>query len=96
MDNTEEDDTFWDIFSDLREAKMTSGIKDILDDNIGTTNTMGVEWLRENYMSIFEGPQRELYRGCTTFSAFSFLVKLMHVKVLNGRRNKSFDMLLEC
>ncbi|KAI3462212.1 hypothetical protein Pfo_018875 [Paulownia fortunei] len=46
-------------------------------------------------MSMFEEAQRELYSGCTNFSTFSFLVKLMHVKVLNGWKNKSFDMLLQ-
>ncbi|KAI3465172.1 hypothetical protein Pfo_021835 [Paulownia fortunei] len=41
---------------------------------------------------MFEEAHRELYFGCTNFSAFSFLVKLMHVKVLNGWSNKSFNI----
>ena len=34
---------------------------------------------------------QELYPGCTKFLAMTFLVKLMHIKVLNGWSNKSFD-----
>lgn len=56
MDNMEENDTFWDMFSDLREAEMAGGSEDREDDNIGRTNTMGAEQrLRKNYMSVFEG-----------------------------------------
>lgn len=39
--------------------------------------------------------RNQLYPGCTKFSSLMFLVKLMHIKVLNGWTNKSFDMLLE-
>ena len=37
----------------------------------------------------------ELYHGCLEFSSLNFLVKLMHIKVLNGWIKKSFDMLLK-
>ena len=37
----------------------------------------------------------QLYAGCTKYSSLNFLVRLMHIKVLNGWSNKSFDMLLE-
>ncbi|KAA0062837.1 hypothetical protein E6C27_scaffold146G00040 [Cucumis melo var. makuwa] len=39
--------------------------------------------------------RNELYPSCSEFSSLNFLVKLMHVKVLDGWSNKSFDMLLE-
>ena len=49
--------------------------------------------------NIFEELMNEgrnlLYHGCTKFSSLNFLVKLMHIKVLNNLSNKSFDMLLE-
>ncbi|KAL6347000.1 hypothetical protein AAG906_012251 [Vitis piasezkii] len=38
---------------------------------------------------------KELYPGCKKFSALTFLVKLMHIKVLNRWSDKSFDMLLQ-
>ncbi|KAL5578158.1 hypothetical protein UlMin_019857 [Ulmus minor] len=39
--------------------------------------------------------EQELYPGCKKFSSLTFLVKLMHIKVLNKWTNKSFDMLLQ-
>ncbi|KAA0041231.1 uncharacterized protein E6C27_scaffold128G002010 [Cucumis melo var. makuwa] len=44
---------------------------------------------------IFLEIEEELYPGCLEFTSFNFLVKLMHIKVLNRWSDKSFDMLLE-
>lgn len=44
---------------------------------------------------LFKEVDNELYPGCKKFSSLNFLVKLMHIKVLNRWTNKSFDMLLE-
>ena len=37
----------------------------------------------------------ELYSDCSKFSSLNFLVTMMHVKILNGWSNKSFDVMLE-
>lgn len=37
----------------------------------------------------------ELYSGCQKYSKLSFLVKLLHIKLINGWSNKSFNMVLE-
>ncbi|KAA0066710.1 DNA/RNA polymerases superfamily protein [Cucumis melo var. makuwa] len=47
------------------------------------------------FQNLLNEARNELYPGCSEFSSLNFLVKLMHVKVLNGWSNKSFDMLLE-
>ncbi|KAA0064176.1 CACTA transposable element [Cucumis melo var. makuwa] len=47
------------------------------------------------FYDLLNEERNELYPGCSEFSSLNFLVKLMHVKVLNGWSNKSFDMLLE-
>ena len=39
--------------------------------------------------------EQELYPGCKKFSSLTFLVKLMHIKVLNKWTNKCFDMLVQ-
>ena len=44
---------------------------------------------------LFKEVENELYPGCKKFFTLTFLVKLMHIKVLNRWMNKSFDMLLE-
>ncbi|XP_062089141.1 uncharacterized protein LOC133795700 [Humulus lupulus] len=48
----------------------------------------------KNLDEIFKKMEKELYPGCESFSALNFLVKLMHVKVLNKWSEKSFYMLL--
>ena len=50
---------------------------------------------RGNFDNLFNEANKELYPGCKKFSALTFLVKLMHVKVLNHWSDKSFDMLLK-
>ena len=37
----------------------------------------------------------ELYPSCSEYYSMKFLVKMMHVKILNGWCNKSFDMILD-
>ncbi|KAA0036187.1 uncharacterized protein E6C27_scaffold69G00560 [Cucumis melo var. makuwa] len=44
---------------------------------------------------MFPEIEEELYPGCLKFTSFNFLVKLMHINVLNHWSDKSFDMLLE-
>ena len=55
----------------------------------------GVHINVDQYDDLFDQAKKELYSGCKNFSVFTFLVKLMHVKVLNRWSNKSFDMLLQ-
>ncbi|KAI3443810.1 hypothetical protein Pfo_000475 [Paulownia fortunei] len=82
ISDDEEDDTFFDMLNNLR---------DIEDNN----ENPSVKELGESYISIFEETHRELNFGYTNFSVYSFLLKLMHVKVLNDWSNKSFNMLLQ-
>ena len=44
---------------------------------------------------LFNEVECELYPGCEKFFALTFLVKLIHIKVLNRWTNKSFDILLK-
>ncbi|ESR64861.1 hypothetical protein CICLE_v10010473mg, partial [Citrus x clementina] len=39
--------------------------------------------------------EQPLYPNCEKYSNLSFVVKLMHIKCINGWSNKSFNMLLE-
>ncbi|KAI9194235.1 hypothetical protein LWI28_004295 [Acer negundo] len=49
----------------------------------------------DKFNDLFVVATQELYAGCTNFSVLSFIVKLMHIKVLNHWSNKSFDLLLQ-
>ena len=80
-----------DIIAALND--MHALINKEVDLNEATSNDMGKN--DENIDYLFGKAYQELYPGCTKLSALTFLVKLMHIKVLNGWSNKSFDMLLE-
>ena len=45
--------------------------------------------------NLFNEVETKLYPRCKKFSALTFFVMLMYIKVLNRWTNKSFDMLLE-
>ena len=57
---------------------------------------IGVEQKTTNiFNELLNEARNEIYLGCSEFSFLNFLVKFMHIKVLNSWSNKSFDMLLE-
>ncbi|XP_028071049.1 uncharacterized protein LOC114273453 [Camellia sinensis] len=47
------------------------------------------------YFKLLEDAQTDLYLGCHKFTSLSFIVRILHVKVLNQWTDKSVDMLLE-
>lgn len=49
----------------------------------------------QKFYKLLKEADTPLYPGCTKSSKLSFLVRLLHVKCLNGWSNHSFDMLLE-
>ncbi|XP_012830522.1 PREDICTED: uncharacterized protein LOC105951618 isoform X2 [Erythranthe guttata] len=48
----------------------------------------------DNFQNLLSDTQRELYPGCSK-SLLSFLVKLLHIKVLNRMTNKCYDMIID-
>ncbi|KAK9193548.1 hypothetical protein WN944_004245 [Citrus x changshan-huyou] len=62
-------------------------------DESNNSNASGVHINADKFGELFDEAQKELHPSCKTFSALTFLVKLMHIKVLNRWSNKSFDML---
>ncbi|XP_074579109.1 uncharacterized protein LOC141835604 [Curcuma longa] len=87
-----EDDDFEDMFTDLRNAQNINIGAPQFDDIPANMNANDISG---SYTSMLDAAKKELYHNCNNFSIFNFLVKLMHVKVLNGWSNKSFDMLLQ-
>lgn len=47
------------------------------------------------FLKLLKEAEIPLYPGCTKHSKLSFLIRLLHVKCINGWSNKSFDMLLK-
>ncbi|WMV49961.1 hypothetical protein MTR67_043346 [Solanum verrucosum] len=57
-------------------------------------HNMGFDKKTEKFFSLLKEVELELYPG-SKYSLLSFLVRLLHLKCLNGWSNKSFSMLLE-
>ncbi|KAG5528907.1 hypothetical protein RHGRI_029536 [Rhododendron griersonianum] len=69
---------------DLSDVEMINGVG------------LGPDEKTKKFFKLLEDAKRELYPGCKTFTTLSFIMRLMHIKVLNGITDKAFDMLLEC
>ena len=87
-DNFDEEDD--DMMVALADA--TGGVHvDVSGDDFSAEQNTTME----DFSDIFQKAKKELYPGCKKFSVLTFIVKLMHIKVLNCWSNKSFDMLLQ-
>ena len=86
---------------DVEDDCSGNEMADVLEDVVGRTEVndeqnAGLDSShREKYDDLFLEMEKELYPGCKSFHSLNFLVKLMHLKVLNKWTNKSFDMLLK-
>ncbi|KAL5581895.1 hypothetical protein UlMin_014337 [Ulmus minor] len=71
---------------------------EVLDDiisNDAEVDQLGAQSSNVQYDDLFTALNLELYLGVSSFSSLNFLVKLMHLKVMNKWTNKSFDELLK-
>ena len=90
-DNNELFNLLNDLQGSMREEAYDEDEDDFGDEIHENTEQRYTTNIFEELMNEARNP---LYPGCTKFSSLNFLVKLMHVKVLNKWSNKSFDMLL--
>ncbi|XP_073102509.1 uncharacterized protein [Elaeis guineensis] len=49
----------------------------------------------KDFFRLLEDAERPLYPNCMKFTSLSFIVRLLHLKVLSGWTDKSFTLLLE-
>ncbi|XXG46823.1 hypothetical protein AAC387_Pa02g1567 [Persea americana] len=49
----------------------------------------------EKFYKLVEDADQELYPGCKNFTKLAFIVRLYHIKCLNGWSDKSFTMLFD-
>ena len=84
----DEEDEMFDMLNDLQAS---------IEHEQGIEALIGVD-IEEETSNIFHDllneARSELYPDCSEYSSLKFLVKMMHIKVLNGWSNKSFDMML--
>ncbi|KAG5553151.1 hypothetical protein RHGRI_011123 [Rhododendron griersonianum] len=65
-------------------------------DNAGLGSMgLGPDKETKKFFKLLEDAQRELYPNCKTFTALSFTTHLLHIKVLGGWTDSSYDMLVE-
>ncbi|KAL5563546.1 hypothetical protein UlMin_033293 [Ulmus minor] len=69
-------------------------LEDIIS-NDAEVDQLGSQSFNVQYDDLFTALNSELYPGVSSFSSLNFLVKLMHLKVMNKWTNKSFDELLK-
>ncbi|XP_077233608.1 uncharacterized protein LOC143875914 [Tasmannia lanceolata] len=62
--------------------------------DLGNTSTEGPDLNSQRFFKLLEDVEQKLYPG-SKFTKLSFLVRLFHIKCLNGWSNKSFTMLLD-
>ncbi|KAL5568137.1 hypothetical protein UlMin_024712 [Ulmus minor] len=67
--------------------------------NIGSTSDLIADERptieQAHYEKLFEALNNPLYKDCESFSALTFVIKLMNIKVMNKWSDKSFEMLLK-
>ena len=95
---------------DHEESNINIQVEDELDETVGilhdlcnatTVNDMGDNSSEDmfgdpgSFPRLFMEVDQELYVGCAKVSKLYFVIKLLHLKLLNGWSNKTFDMLLE-
>ncbi|RVW49583.1 hypothetical protein CK203_076745 [Vitis vinifera] len=83
---------------DATDADILNEVVDALNDACGhIDNDINLEesTTHGKFDYLLGEANKELYPGCKKFSALTFLVKLMHIEVLNHWSDKSFDMLLQ-
>ena len=91
---------------DAREyADVRDDMVEMINEAIGIPNTSpgspanehneGPNKATKEFLKLLQDAERELYPGCEKFTALSFMIRLLHIKVLCGWTNKSFTMLLE-
>ncbi|KAL5548417.1 hypothetical protein UlMin_003648 [Ulmus minor] len=74
--------------------EMFEVLEDIISNN-AEVDQLGSQSSNVQYDDLFTALNSELYPGVSSFSSLNFLVKLMHLKVMNKWTNKSFDELLK-
>ena len=78
---------------------MFDAVHDILDHNDVDGDDDSIDPNSESqsgqFDDLFSDLNTELWPGCTEYSSLSFVVTLMHFKVMNKWTNKLFDHLLK-
>ncbi|CAN1317974.1 hypothetical protein LINPERPRIM_LOCUS30631 [Linum perenne] len=98
--NSSEDKTEDEMETDDMQG-LLNDIRQHLDDDLPLDEGMPMDGPQDpnedakNFFNLLSEAQKPLYPGCEKYSNLSFLIKLMHIKCLNGWSNSSFTMVLD-
>ena len=87
-----------DMHGLLHDAFQMPKTSNVLEENEISLIETSLEEPNDEAMKFYnflKDAEKELYPGCTKFTKLAFVIRLIHIKCLNGWSNKSFTMLLE-
>ena len=96
-DDEFEDSPHDDMHGLLHDAFQMPKTISVLEENEISIVDIGLENQNDEAVKIYsflKNTEKELYPGCTKFMKLDFLIRLIHIKCLNGWSNESFTMLL--
>ncbi|KAG8382882.1 hypothetical protein BUALT_Bualt05G0125500 [Buddleja alternifolia] len=80
------------MLEDCYAASTTNAWRE--EETMGNENAVP-KWESDKFMRLLADADKKLYPGCENFTKLSFIVTLMHIKILSRWSNKSFSMLLQ-
>ncbi|KAG8365413.1 hypothetical protein BUALT_Bualt18G0102300 [Buddleja alternifolia] len=80
------------MLEDCYAASTTNAWRE--EEAMGNENAVP-KWESNKFMRLLVDADKKLYPGCENFTKLSFIVTLMHIKILSRWSNKSFSMLLQ-
>ncbi|KAG8367592.1 hypothetical protein BUALT_Bualt16G0088400 [Buddleja alternifolia] len=80
------------MLEDCYAASTTNAWRE--EEAMGNENAVP-KWESDKFMRLLADADKKLYPGCENFTKLSFIVTLMHIKILSRWNNKSFSMLLQ-
>ena len=97
-DDEFEDSPHDDMHGLLHDAFQMQETSNVLEENEISLIETGLEEPNDEvtkFYSFLKDVKKELYPDCTKFKKLAFVIRLIHIKCLNGWSNKLFTMLLE-
>ncbi|XP_042975467.1 uncharacterized protein LOC122306950 [Carya illinoinensis] len=91
------EDDYIDDMQQMLDDMRAGTFVDVPQENIGSSIRPPIpeDSPATSFDKLLEDARRPLFDGCTTFTKFSFIVKLLHIKSIGGWSIRSFDMLLD-
>ncbi|KAG8382724.1 hypothetical protein BUALT_Bualt05G0107100 [Buddleja alternifolia] len=94
-DSQKDQNDYADMQSMLEDCYATSTTNAWREEEAMGNENAVPKWESDKFMRLLADADKKLYPGCENFTKLSFIVTLMHIKILSRWSNKSFSMLLQ-